>query len=170
MHLFFAVFGFIFVALFAIVANYIFDLFPYNKVTSFIAPKKEGIWNNITVTILPILVWSLIEMPIMGTKTLFILAVFLNIFVSCSVIYVIKYGSYILFQKENNIINIVAIFISSLIGNILVYMLFIISDERGNMLTNIIGILVFLIIYSYLTIRPPKIAFFGISKEETRQI
>jgi len=49
-------------------------------------------------------------------------------------------------------------------------MFFIISGNHGNMLISFAGSFALLVIYSYLTINPPKIPFFGISREETRQI
>ena len=170
MYLFFTSFGFVFVALFATVTNYILELFPYNKVTSFFIPKTEGIWNKISVTILPIILWSFIESPVLASKSTFVLATFLNIFVSCSVIYVIKYGAFVLFNKEGNTVNILAIFVSSFIGSLLSYMLFFISTNGTNAIFALGCLAVLLVCYIIVTLFPPETKFFGFVKEETKKI
>ena len=160
MYVFFTVAGAVFIALFATITNFIYDLFPINKITNFFKPRNDGIWSNINSTMLPIILWGFIEVSVIGDKSLFFLAIILNVFVSSAVIYIIKYTIFVIFKVQNNIINLFSIYFATLIGQTLVYMLLIISKTTKNLYISIIGLGAFLLFYLMLTLFPPKTEFF----------
>ena len=101
MYNFFTIFGFFFICICSIIMNYIYDLFPINRLTMLLKPTFQSTWAEISATTLPIILWSFIELPVFGSNSNFLLAVVCNLFVSWSVLYVIRYGAK-LFKKENN--------------------------------------------------------------------
>lgn len=162
MYTFFGMFGFIFISMFATLTNYIYDIFPMNKYTNFLYQlDNKGIWGKISVTVFPILLWSLVELPILGNNSNFLIGVIINILVSCAVIFEIKYGIGLLINKENNTINLISIYIATLIGQLVSYMIFKMDPFfQGNHIMSILGMVLLLNLYIIVIIKPPKIEFF----------
>lgn len=117
MYLFFLIFGIIFILASGIFINYIYEFFPINKITNFIySTNNNHLFNDISTLNIPIIIWGLFELPIFGKNPNFIFSLLTNLFISCAVIYIIKYGSEILFNKKNNLVNIISIVVASIIG------------------------------------------------------
>ena len=101
MYAFFTIFGFLFIVISSILTNYIYTVFSINKVTNFLYPTDgRNIIDEINITVLPIIVWGFVELPILGYNDNFIISILLNILVSCSIMYEIKYGFYLVLKKE----------------------------------------------------------------------
>lgn len=162
MYAFFTIFGFIFISIFATITNYIYEIFSINKLTNFLNQvDSKGIWSKINVTILPILMWSLVGLPILGNNANYIISVIVNIIVSCAIIYEIRYGAILLTNKENEKINLISIYIATFIGQIVGFMILKMKPIlSSNYLISICGIILLLIIHTILIIRPPKNNFF----------
>lgn len=167
MYLFFMITGFLFVTGLSILINYIYEIFSINKITKFLSPTENTIFNKIGITIIPSIIWSLIEIPMLGTNYYFLLGFILNIIISMSVIYVIKYGYNLINKNENNIVKIISIIGGTFFGFTINYLSLLIGIQRDSKLTtSLIGILLFTVFYILIKIFPPKSNFF----RETREI
>lgn len=164
MYLFFMISGFIFTILSSLILHYLYNIFSVNKLTEFLHPNKETIFNQISIPLIPIIIWSFIELPILGNNKFFLLGLILNIFLTCAIMYIIKYGYKLISPKENDIINIIAIIISCFFGFIINYLLLLIGIN-GDLLHSIIGLLIITIFYILIKIFPPKSEFFQGIKE-----
>lgn len=149
MYLFFTICGFLFVTISSIIINYIYDIFPINKITIFLKPLGKNFFNQINITIIPILLWSYIELPMLVTNKYFFLSILLNSFVSCIIIYIIKNSSYLINKKTENTIDSIAIIFATLFGQLIQYLILLIGT---NSLKNAILQMIFLILYSVLII------------------
>ena len=117
MYLFFLIFGVIFILAAGIFINYIYEFFPINKVTNFIySTNNNHLFNDISTLNIPIIIWGLFELPIFGKNPNFIFSLLTNLFISCAIIYIIKYGSEILFNRKDNLVNIISLVVASIIG------------------------------------------------------
>lgn len=164
MYLFFMAFGFVFVIGLSIILNYLYSIFSINKITKFLHPTEETIFNQISIPIIPIILWAFISLPILGNNNFFLIGLLLNIFLTSSVMYIIKYGYKVISSKESNTVSIIAITISSLFGFTINYLSLLIG-KSGDLFTSIIGLLIITIFYIIIKIFPPKSEFFrGISE------
>lgn len=159
MNVFFSIFGFVFITAFAIVTEYLYEFFPINKITNFFKPTTKGTWSKVNATILPIILWSCIATPILIKNSNFLISVVLNIFVSCSVLYVIRFVA-LVFKKENHTINIISIVIATLLGQLLNYLVLLVGKENTHFYYSLIGIIALLFIYVSITLYPPQSSFF----------
>lgn len=122
MYLFFTVCGFLFVAISSIIINYIYDIFPINKVTVFLKPLDRASINKFNITLIPILLWSYIELPMLITNKYFVVSVLANSFISCVVMYIIKNSSYLINRKTENVTEGIAIVIATVFGQLIGYL------------------------------------------------
>ena len=159
MYIFFMVAGFIFTIGLSIVLNYLYSIFSINKITEFLHPTVETIFNQISIPIIPIILWSFIELPILGNNNFFLVGLILNIFLTSSIMYIIKYGYKLISPKESNIVSIIAILVSTFFGFIINYLSLLIGKD-GDLLNSIIGLFVITVFYIVIKIFPPKSEFF----------
>lgn len=122
MYLFFTVCGFLFVAISSIIINYIYDIFPINKVTVFLKPLDRSSINQFNITLIPILLWSYIELPMLITNKYFFVSILANSFISCVVMYIIKNSSYLINKKTENVTEGIAIVIATVFGQLISYL------------------------------------------------
>ena len=161
MYLFFMICGFLFVIASSTVLNYLFEIYPINKITSFLNPTKKTVFNSISISIIPNTVWALIEMILLGNYYYFIIGFLLNIFVTLCITYVIKYGYSLISDKDSNIVSIVAIVCSAFFGFVCNYLCLLIGIERNiNPLYSVLGILIWIAFYILIRLFPPKSEFF----------
>lgn len=166
MYLFFMATGFLFVIGLSILLNNLYELFSINKLTNFLSPTENTIFNKISITIIPNLLWSLIEITLLGTNYFFLLGLILNITISMSVIYVVKYGYNLINKKESNIVNIISIITGTFFGFTVNYLSLLIGVNREtNLITTLIGILIIIAFYILIKIFPPKSNFFRKTRE-----
>lgn len=166
MYLFFMATGFLFVIGLSILLNNLYELFSINKLTNFLSPTENTIFNKIGITIIPNLLWSLIEITLLGTNYFFLLGLILNITISMSVIYVVKYGYNLINKKESNIVNIISIITGTFFGFTVNYLSLLIGVNREtNLITTLIGILIIIVFYILIKIFPPKSNFFKKTRE-----
>lgn len=168
MYTFFTVFGVFFVIISSILINYIYNIFSINKVTSFLNPiDGRSILDEISLTILPIIVWSFIEIPVLGDNNNFLIAIILNIIVNCSIIYIMKYGIFVFFNQENNLITIISISIATILGYFVAFMVlkshFLINLGHFSYFVSIIGMIILLTLHSLYILKKPSI-----KKEKTK--
>lgn len=169
MYIFFMIFGLLFISISATFINYIYDIFSINKLTNFLSPiDNKSIWNKINITILPILIWSIIEIPVVGDNGNFIFSVIVNIIISSAIIYEIKYSAMVFFNKENNTINLISIYAATILGQTVQFMILKMKPFfYGSYITTIISILLLLAFYIFITMKPPKTVFFrGYEKKD----
>lgn len=159
MYGFFTIFGIIFVSIFATVTNYLYEIFPINKITNIFSPLGNGIWHKINCLIIPTIIWGFIEIPVLGNLSFFWIAILLNILIQSSIMYVIKYSAYLL-NWQGNVLNLLSIYISSIIGFFLSYLIFMLSYSGNYMLISIIMLFLILAIYLILLFFPPNSEFF----------
>lgn len=162
MYLFFIISGYLFVVGMSVILNYIFELFPITKITKFLSPLEDTIFNKIGIVIIPNLIWALIELIILGNNMLFIPGLMLNIFVSLCMMYVIKYGYYLIAHTEKNSVNVIAISFSCFFGFFCNYICLLIGVTKSeiNITYSLIGLLLLISIYMIIRIFPPKSEFF----------
>lgn len=161
MYLFFMISGYLFVVGFSIVLNFLYELFPINRITKFLSPLEETTFNRISIIIIPNFFWALIELVILGSNKFFILGFMLNVFISMCVMYVIKFGYDLIANRESNIVNVVAIIFSCFFGFFCNYICLLIGvNKQINTLYSIIGILLLIGFYFIIRLFPPKSEFF----------
>ena len=110
---------------------------------------------------LPIIVWGFVELPILGYNDNFIISILLNILVSCSIMYEIKYGFYLVLKKEIKFINIIAICLATMLGQIVSYMILksnpLIILNNIEYIVSIIGMIIILLLHSLIILKIPQI-------------
>lgn len=159
MYLFFMISGLLFVIGLSTLLKFIYEIFPINKITNFLSPTEESIFNNIGIIIIPSILWALIESSLLGNNYYFLLGFILNIFVSMATIYVIEYGYRLIINKNKNnyIINIISIITGSIFGFSVNYLCLLIGISKDiKMYYSVIGILLFIIIYVLIKLFLPK--------------
>lgn len=163
MYLFFMISGLLFVIGLSVLLKFIYEIFPINKITNFLSPTEESVFNNIEKVIIPNILWALIDVSLLGSNYYFLLGFILNIFVSMATIYVIEYGYRLIINKNknNNLINIISIITGSIFGFSVNYLCLLIGVSKDiKMYYSVIGILLFIIIYIIIKLFPPKSNFF----------
>lgn len=161
MYLFFTLFGLLFTIGVTIILNYIYSVFSINKVTKFLNPTENTIFNNISLAIISVLIWAFIELPILGDNRYFVLGLILNIFLNCSITYIIKYGYSMISEKENEIVKIISIIVSTIYGYIINYIC-LLGGREGKIINSLGGLLIITIIYIVIKTNPPKSEFFKV--------
>ena len=68
MYLFFMISGFLFVTGLSVLLKFIYEIFPINKITNFLSPTEESVFNNIGKVIIPNILWALIEVSLLGSN------------------------------------------------------------------------------------------------------
>ncbi len=166
MYLFFTIVGFLFVFLTSVAIYYIYEVFPINKVTNFLNPTTDTVWNKINITIIPILVWSYIELPVLGANSYFMLALILNSCVSSAIMYVIRYGNLIFNKTDSKFVDIMSIFVATILGQMIAYIIFLLNTKNSfGIWISIVGILIYTLFIFMLKVFPPKSEFFRGSKK-----
>ncbi len=161
MYTFFTIFGFLFISVASILIDYIYTAFSINKFTSFFYPiDGRTVLNEINITVLPIIVWAFVELPILANNPNFLIAIILNIIVSSAIIYEVKYGL-LLINKRQKIIDVFAIISATLLGQTVSYMIFkspaLINSFDYSYIISIVGIVLLFIIHALITLRLPQI-------------
>ena len=124
MYTFFTILGILFVITASVLINYIYKIFSINAITNFLHPTNGNrVINEINITVLPIILWSFIELPVLGKNDNFVFAVILNIIVSCAIMYEVKYGLYVVVKLENTFSEVLAIIMASVIGQGVAFMI-----------------------------------------------
>ncbi len=162
MYVFFTIFGFLFIVISSILINYIYKIFSINKITNYLYPTDgKSIINEINITVLPIIIWGFIELPILGSNDNFILSILLNILVSCSIIYEIKYGFYLILKKESKFIDVISIIIATILGQSVSYMILksnpFIKLDNIEYIISIVGMIFILILHSLIVLKIPNV-------------
>lgn len=161
MYLFFTVMGFLFIFLASLGIYFIYDIFPINKVTNFLNPILDSVWNKINITIIPIVVWSYIELPILGFNSYFMVALILNCCVSSAIMYVIRYGNLIINNSNNKFVDIMSIFVATVLGQMISYIVFLLNARNSfGIWVSIVGVLLYTLFIFMLKISPPRSEFF----------
>ena len=76
-----------------------------------------------------------------------------------SVSYIIKYGYSLISKKENDIVNIISIFVSTFFGFVINYICLLLG-KNINIEISLIGVLITTALYIIIKIFPPKSEFF----------
>ena len=146
MYLFFLIFGIIFILAAGIFINYIYEFFPINKVTNFIySTNNNHLFNDISTLNIPIIIWGLFELPIFGKNPNFIFSLLTNLFISCAIIYIIKYGSEILFNRKDNLVNIISLVVASIGTSVSILILRITPIFNFNIYISLVGYILIVI-------------------------
>ena len=75
--------------------------------------------------------------------------------------YTIKYAMIIIFRKENSLVDIISIVISTIFGSITSYIILLINNSNQNyMKYSIIGLVIILVLYLIIKKYNPKSDFF----------
>lgn len=165
MKLFFIISGFLFVTGCSIILNYIYNIFPVNRITKFLNSNEQTIFSKINICILPNILWSFIELPILSNNYYFIVGLMLNIFINCSIMYIIIYGYSILSNKDNEIVKVTAIICANIFGFLVNYICLLASMRKCDPIYSIMGVFIITVFYIIIKIFPPKTEFFR-GKEE----
>ena len=161
MYLYLTILGIFFITLSSIVINFIDTIFPSNKISYYLNPPKKTAFNKTNTTILPIIIWNFISIPILGNNKLFLVSIITNIFVSCCIMYVIKYAMIVIFNKENPVVDIISIIISTIFGSITSYIILLINSSTQNYIKySAIGLVIILVLYLIIKKYNPKSDFF----------
>ncbi len=161
MYLYLTILGILFITLSSIIINFLDNIFPNNKISYYLNSNKKTAFNRTSTTILPIIIWNFVSIPILGNNKLFLISIITNIFVSCCIMYTIKYAMIIIFRKENSLVDIISIVISTIFGSITSYIILLINNSNQNyMKYSIIGLVIILVLYLIIKKYNPKSDFF----------
>ncbi len=156
---FFMITGSLFVIGSSIILHYIYSMFPINKLTIFLKPTEDTIFNNTSISIIPLILWSFIELPVLGENNYFIWALLLNIFLSVAINYIFIYGYSLISKNDSDIIEIISIIIGTSTG-FFVNGITLVIGTYSNMLYSIAGVLIIAFIFILIKKYPPKSNFF----------
>ena len=159
MILFFMIFGFLFALGSSIVLRFIYNIFPINKVTHFLSPTEDTVWARVGISVIPILIWSFIELPLLGGNDKFLIGILTNIFVTCSVSYIVHYTYILICKGESKFIDILSIVLSLLVGYMVNYITLLVGKET-ELLYSLIGLGVVCLFFVFIKIFPPNSYFF----------
>lgn len=166
MYLYFMICGFLFVMGSSIVLTYLFELVSINSFTKFLSPIEDTPFNRISISVISNLIWAFIEIGLLGSNKLFVLGFILNIFITLSTMYVIKYGYELVSNKESDVLKVVSIVISCLLGFICNYLCLLIGINKNiPTIASFLIILGFTAVYIIIRLYPPKSEFFKGAQE-----
>ena len=162
--LFFTITGIIFAIFSSIIIKNIYDYYPINKITEFLKPTEETIFNRISISIFPIIIWAIVECPILGYNNLFLPGILLNIVLNCSIYYIVFYGNDLINHEEDKITPIITIILANIVGYLINYLTLFIGNF-GNIINSIIGLSLILILFILIRILKPNILIFKNQKK-----
>lgn len=159
MILFFMIFGFLFSLGASIVLKFIYNVFSINRITNFLSPTDDTVWERVSISIIPILVWAFIEVPLLGSNDKFLIGILANIFITCSVFYVVYYTYVLIFNRENKFIDVFSIVSSLIFGYIVNYITLLIGGDV-DIIYSLIGLGIFSLFFIFVKVFPPNSYFF----------
>lgn len=162
--LFLIISGLVFTILFSIIVKNIYDVFSINKITEFLNPIEDTVFNKIGIAVLPIIIWGFVEIIALGSFKYFVLGIILNIIVNCCISYIIIFGHTYITEYESKLFSIAVIIISSIIGYAANYLTLLIGGI-GNFTNSVIGLLLLTILYILIKITKPNILIFKKQKK-----
>lgn len=162
--LFFTITGVVFTILSSIIIKNIYDMYPITKVTEFLKPTEETIFNRISTSVFPIIIWGIIETPVLGYNNFFILGLLLNIIINCAITYVIVYGHDLFSHDEGKIMPIFSIIIATLIGFLINYLTLFIG-RYGDLTNSILGMILIIILFVLIRVLKPNVFIFKNQKK-----
>ena len=162
--LFFTITGFIFTVLSSIIIKNIYDLYPINKVTEFLKPTEETIFNKISTSVFPIILWAIIEVPVLGFNKYFLIGLLLNIIINCSISYIIMYGNELFSHHEGKTISTISIVIATSFGFLINYLTLFVG-KYGDIYNSIIGLVLTIILFVLIRLLKPNVLIFKNQKK-----
>ena len=153
------IFGFLFALGSSIVLRFIYNIFPINKVTHFLSPTEDTVWARVGISVIPILIWSFIELPLLGGNDKFLIGILTNIFITCSVSYIVHYTYILICKGESKFIDVLSIVLSLLVGYMVNYITLLVGKET-ELLYSLIGLGVVYLFFVFIKIFPPNSYFF----------
>ena len=162
--LFFTITGIIFTIFSSIIIKDIYSYYPINKITEFLNPTEETVFNRISISVIPIIVWAVVECPVLGYNNLFLLGLLLNIAINCSIYYIIYYGRTLLSPEEEKIIPIITIILANVVSFLLNYFTLLIGGF-GSMINSIIGLALLIVLFVLIRILKPNLLIFKNQKK-----
>ena len=118
----------------------------------------------ISISVFPIIIWAIVECPILGYNNLFLPGLLLNIVLNCSICYIIYYGSNLIKNEKDRITPVIAIVLANIVGYLINYLTLFIGSF-GNILNSIIGLALILIVFISIRIIKPNILIFKNQKK-----
>lgn len=162
--LFFTIMGIVFTVFSSIIIKDIYDYYPINRFTEFLNPTEDTVFNKISICVIPILAWSIIECIALGYNSLFLIGLILNITINCSICYIIHYGNNLLTQDEEKVVSIITIALANIVGFLINYLILLIGSY-GNMINSIIGLALLIILFILIRVLKPNILIFKSQKK-----
>ncbi len=161
MLIFFELLGFLFISSTALLFHYVDYIFKPNKLTDLLSINNNSIWENLKVVILPIIFWSIIEIPALYKNDNLLIAKTLQIIVSMAVIFIIYYSTKAIFKRSDMIIKSLAIYVGTFLGALSSYVALSIKPIFTiDVLITFITLIGYFVIYILLTYIPPKLGIF----------
>ena len=165
MYLFYLLFGFIFIAIISLVTNNIYYFYSINDFTKFLKPIEKTNYNDISINVMPILLWNLFAIPLLGEYGYFVLGTILNIFISCLIMKIFQNTSNLYDKEKYNIYENIFIVIAIMLGQIINVLIIGISKNFiVNPFISFAGIVILIILFFIFRLAPPKIKFFSQKK------
>jgi hypothetical protein len=159
--IFFELLGFLFISSCALLFHYVDYFFKPNKFTDILSTNNDSIWENLKVVVLPIILWTFIELPAVSTNKNVLLATIIKLFITMALLFVIYYSSQVILKKKPPLLKGIAIYVASFIGSITAYMILSMKTVIDvNLIVTISILVIFIIIYLVLSLVPPKIFLF----------
>ena len=161
MYAFYLIFGIIFILIISLITNNIYYFYSINDFTKFLKPIEKTPYNDISINIMPILLWNLFMTPLFGEYGYFLIGTILNIIISCLVMKIFQNTSDLYDKEKYNVYENIFIIIAVMLGQIIDVS--IITISRNFIITpfvSFIGMIILIILFFIFRINPPKVKFF----------
>ena len=121
MYAFYLIFGIIFILIISLITNNIYSFYSINDFTKFLKPIEKTPYNDISINVMPIILWNLFMVPLFGEYGYFLIGVILNIVISCLVMKVFQNTSELYDKEKYNVYENIFIIIAVMLGQIIDY-------------------------------------------------
>ncbi len=149
-----AIFG-IFVLCFPF--HFMYDWFP-NTLFSIFFPVNESIWEHMKMLFSAIIVYGIIDYFVLKffnqKRNNFLVSLFISSLISIPIFLIIYLPFYYLLG-ENMVLNIIILFITIIISQVISYYILISDNFKKLSMASVIGIILAYIIFGLLTYYPP---------------
>lgn len=148
--------GFFFISIIGALSHFLYDIGNHNKYLSIFFAVNESTWEHIKITLTPMFLWLIVEIPFLYKNSNFIFSKFIGLMCPLILIPTIFYGYKTITKKSVLIIDISLFFVSVLCAQLLSsFILF--KGLKVPFAVNyvsLIGIIVIFVFYMILTIYP----------------
>lgn len=142
--------GFVSIVILGTLSHFVYDWSGHNKIVAIFCAVNESTWEHMKLAIGPIILWTIIEVPFIGSNSNFILAKMVSLLISIIFIPLFFYIYQALLKKDFFFLDIIDFLAAIGLGQYLSYL--ILSMDPVSLEINIISLIVIaIILFIYVT-------------------